>query len=241
MTNRPIAFVAVIAAALLALTYAQAPAPARRSIGDVAALERYAPENAQIQPPKAGEERIVFMGDSITDFWGRRYGKFFPGKPYINRGISAQITPQMLLRFRQDVIALAPKLVVILAGTNDIGGSLGPVPPEATRNNLMSMVDLARANGIRVVLSSLTPVNDYLGPQTGKRPMQKLSELNAWIKDYAAKNKIVYLDYWPAMLDEKGALRKELTWDGLHPNDAGYEVMSRLAEKAIFKALKQKP
>jgi len=146
----------------------------------------------------------------------------------------------MLLRFRQDVIALQPSLVVILAGTNDIGGSLGPVPPEATRNNLMSMADLARANRIRVVLCSLLPVNDYLAPQTGKRPMEKLRELNAWMKDYSAKNKIVFLDYWPAMLDEKGFLKKDFTWDGLHPNDAGYEVMGRLAEKAIAEAMKQK-
>src|SRR5689334_3469286 len=164
-------FLCLIGAALLGLLYSQSTAPAGRSIGDVAALARYAAENAKIQPAGPDEQRVVFMGDSITDFWGRRYGKFFPGKPYINRGISAQITPQMLLRFRQDVIALAPKAVVILAGTNDIGGSLGLVPPEATRNNLMSMVDLARANRIRVVLSSLTPVNDYLVPQTEKRPI----------------------------------------------------------------------
>ena len=239
MTNRSTGAFLLILCTILLFAYAQAPAPASRSIGDVAGLSRYAAENAKIQPPKSGEERVVFMGDSITDLWGRRYGKFFPGKPYINRGISAQITPQMLLRYRQDVIALEPKLVVILAGTNDIGGSLGPVPPEATRNNLMSMVDLARANRIQVVLSSLLPVSDYLAPQTDKRPIQKLSELNAWMKDYAARNKIVYLDYWPAMLDEKGVLRKEYTWDGLHPNDAGYEVMGRLAERAIAEALKK--
>src|ERR1017187_7575684 len=154
--------------ALACAVYAQTaalPAPAgqppvRRGLGDTANLARYAADNAKGAPPAAGEERIVFMGDSITDFWGRRYGKFFPGKPYINRGISAQLTPQMLLRFRADVIALKPRVVVILGGTNDIGGSLGPVAPEATRDILMSMVDLARANGIRVVLSSLTPVCD---------------------------------------------------------------------------------
>jgi len=207
--------------------------------GDTAALGRYAAENAKVQPPAAGEKRVVFMGDSITDFWGRRYGKFFAGEPYINRGISAQITPQMLLRFRQDAIALRPKVVVILGGTNDIGGSLGPVPPEATRNNIMSMVDLARANNIQVVLSSLTPVCDYIGPQTNKRPMEKLAELNEWMRDYAARNQIVYLDYWHAMLDDKGVLRQDLTWDGLHPNDAGYAVMEPLAEKAIDAALKQ--
>jgi len=213
---------------------------ARRALGDIAALARYAAENAKVAPPERGDERVVFLGDSITDFWGRRYGKFFPGKPYLNRGIGAQLTTQMLVRFRADVVALQPKVVVILAGTNDIGGSLGPVPPDATRNNLMSMVDLARANGIRVVLSSLTPVCDSLGPQTDKRPMEKLRELNSWLQEYAAREKIVYLDYWTAMLNGQGMLRAELTWDGLHPNDAGYAVMEPLAAKAIAAALKQK-
>jgi len=132
-------------------------APARRSLGDIANLARYAAENAKTPPREAGEERVVFMGDSITDFWGRRFGKFFPGKPYINRGISAQLTTQMLIRFRADVIALKPEVVVILGGTNDIGGSLGPISPEATRDNIMSMVDLARVNGIKVALCSLSP------------------------------------------------------------------------------------
>jgi lysophospholipase L1-like esterase len=240
VTNRSIVIFALTGAAILAFTFVRAPSPASRPVVDAAELERYASENAQIQPPKAGEERIVFMGDSITDFWGRRYGRFFDGKPYINRGISAQTTPQMLPRFRQDVIALQPKLVVILAGTNDIGSSLGPVPPEAMRNNLMSMCDLARANRIGVVLSSLLPVNDYFGRRTDRRPPEKLKELNAWIKDYDSKNRIVYLDYWQAMLDDQGLLRKELTSDGLHPNDAGYELMGGLAGKAIAEALRQK-
>jgi lysophospholipase L1-like esterase/ketosteroid isomerase-like protein len=214
------------------------PQPGRGSLADVGVIRRYAAENAKVPAPAAREKRVVFMGDSITDFWGRRYGKFFPGQPYINRGISGQVTPQMLLRFRQDVIALQPKVVVILAGTNDIGGSLGPVDVEATHSNLMSMVDLARAHGIKVVLSSMTPVCDYISPQTDKRPMEKLKQMNAWIKDYAARSGVVYLDYWSAMLDEQGMLRKELTWDGLHPNDAGYEVMGPLAEKAIAMALR---
>jgi len=218
------------------ISYAQAPNS--RSLSDVAGLRRYAADNAKVAPPPAGEKRVVFLGDSITDFWGRRYGKFFPGQPYINRGISGQVTPQLLLRFRQDVIALQPKVVVILAGTNDIGGSLGPIDSEATHNNIMCMVDLARAHGIKVVLSSLTPVCDYLSAQSDKRPMEKLRQMNDWLKDYAAKNKIVYLDYWSAMLDHAGMLRKELTWDGLHPNDAGYDVMSPLAAKAIATALR---
>ncbi len=227
----------LIALALVCSAAAQTPAPARGSLSDVANLRRYAAEDAKLAPPAAGEKRVVFLGDSITDFWGRRYGKFFPGKPYVNRGISGQVTPQLLLRFRQDVIALDPRVVVILAGTNDIGGSLGPIDSEATRNNIMSMVDLARAHHIAVVLSSLTPVCDYISPQTEKRPMEKLRAMNDWLKQYASQNGLVYLDYWTAMLDEHGMLRKELTWDGLHPNDAGYELMGPLAEKAIAAAL----
>ncbi|MDP9171200.1 MAG: GDSL-type esterase/lipase family protein [Acidobacteriota bacterium] len=215
------------------------PGPARGSLSDVGSIHRYAAENAKLAPPAPDEERVVFMGDSITDFWGRRYGKFFTGKPYINRGISGQVTPQILLRYRQDVIDLHPKVVVILAGTNDIGGSLGPIDAEATRANLMSMVELARAHNIKVVLSSLTPVCDYISPQSDKRPNDKLKLMNDWMKDYAAQNGIVYLDYWSAMLDDTGVLRKELTWDGLHPNDAGYDVMEPLAAKAVEAALRQ--
>ena len=146
------------------------------------------------------------MGDSITDFWGRRHGKFFPGKPYINRGVSVVFTTQMLLRFRADVMALKPRVVVIMGGTNDIGGSLGPVLQEATHDNIMSMVELARANGIRVVLASVTPVCDTPTVQTTKRPNAKLAELNMWLKAYAARQRIVYLDYWSAMLDDQGML-----------------------------------
>jgi len=226
----------LIALALVCAGMAQTP-PARGSLSDVANLHRYAAEDAGLAPPAAGEKRVVFLGDSITDFWGRRYGKFFPGKPYVNRGISGQVTPQLLLRFRQDVLAIDPSVVVILAGTNDIGGSLGPIDAEATHNNIMSMVDLARAHHIAVVLCSLTPVCDYIGPQTEKRPMAKIRAMNDWLKQYARQNGMVYVDYWSAMLDEHGMLGKELTWDGLHPNDAGYEVMGPLAERGIAEAL----
>jgi len=225
----------VLTAAALA---ASAQTPARGSLSDVANLKRYAAEDAQVKSPAPGEQRVVFFGDSITDFWGRRYGKFFPGKPYLNRGISGQVTPQLLLRFRQDVIDLQPRAVVFLAGTNDIGGSLGPIDAAATHNNIMSMVELAKAHHIAVVLSSLTPVCDYISPQTDKRPMEKIKAMNDWLKEYAARAGVVYLDYWSAMLDDKGMLKKELTWDGLHPNDAGYDVMGPLAEKAISEAIK---
>ena len=227
----------VFLALVLSSLAAAQTTPGRGSLSDAASIRRYAAENAALPPPSADEKRVVFFGDSITDFWGRRYGKFFPGQPYINRGISGQVTPQLLLRFRQDVIALQPKAVVILGGTNDIGGSLGPVDPAQTHANIMSMVELAKAHNIKVVLASLTPVCDYISPQSDQRPMQKIRELNYWIRDYALRTGTVYLDYWSAMLDESGMLRKELTWDGLHPNDAGYEVMGPLAEKAIAAAL----
>jgi lysophospholipase L1-like esterase len=208
-----------------------------RMVNDYGNTARYAAEDERVPPPAAGEERVVFMGDSITDFWGRGTSTFFPGKPYINRGISGQVTPQMLLRFYQDVIALKPKAVVILAGTNDIGGNVGPMTLEATEGYLISMADMARANNIKIVLASLLPVCDYIKPQTGQRPPEKILALNRWLRDCAEKNNFVYLDYFSATVDEKGMLRKELTNDGLHPNAAGYEVMAPLAEQAIARAL----
>jgi len=222
----------IIAAALVSIGIAFA-----QSSTDWPNLARYHDDNASLPPPAAGENRVVFMGDSITDGWGRHYGQFFPGKPYVNRGISGQTTPQMLIRFRPDVIALKPKAVVILAGTNDIAGNTGPMTLEQIEDNLTSMAELARANNIRVVLSSVMPVSDDIKPQTERRPPGKIVALNAWIKDYASKNGLVYLDYYSAMLDDKQMFRKELTYDGLHPNSAGYDVMQPLAEKAIAAAL----
>jgi len=241
----------VILLAACGLSFGQAAAPAtddltklktqleraEKTLKDWPNLGRYAADNATVQAPKPGEERVVFMGDSITDGWGRKYGKFFPGKPYINRGISGQTPPQMLLRFRADVLALKPKLVVILAGTNDIAGNTGPMTLEQIEDNLISMAELAKVNGVRVVMSSVMPVCDYIRPQTERRPPEKIKALNAWMKGYTAKNGLVYLDYYSAMLDEQGMFKKELTYDGLHPNDAGYEVMGPLADKAIATAL----
>jgi len=212
--------------------------PAARMINDYGNRFRYAAENQKIRPPAPGEDRVVFMGDSITDGWGRsNNGEFFPGKPYINRGISGQVTPQMLLRFYPDVVALKPKVVVILAGTNDIGGNVGPMTLEDTESYLMSMCDLARANDIKVVLASLTPVCDYHRPQTQARPPEKIRALNRWIEDYTSKNHIVYLDYYSATVDQQGFFKAEITGDGLHPNAAGYQIMAPLAEKAIAQAL----
>jgi lysophospholipase L1-like esterase len=201
-------------------------------------LARYQGDNAKTGPPAPGESRVVFMGDSITDAWGRSPGsKFFPGKPYINRGISGQTTPQMLIRFRPDVINLQPKAVVILAGTNDIAGNTGPETLEEIEGNLESMAQLAQANKIRVVLASVMPVCNCYKDQTTKRPPDKILALNAWIKNYVEKNNLVYLDYYSAMVDSKGMLKGQLTDDGLHPNAAGYEVMGPLAQQAIDKAL----
>jgi lysophospholipase L1-like esterase len=220
----------------------------QKRLQDWPAMARYHDANAQLAPPAKSEARVVFMGDSITDFWtDPEYGGFFPGKPYVDRGISGQTTPQMLVRFRPDVIALQPKVVVILAGTNDISGNTGPMPLSATEDNLATMAEIARVHGIHVVLASLTPVSDYGRGRDGaplkmttRRPPEKILELNAWIKQYAASNGHTYLDYFSAMVDDQGFLKKELSVDGLHPNAPGYAVMAPLAEQAIRAALKKK-
>jgi len=214
---------------------------------DWARLSRYREANAALTAPAEGEARVVFMGDSITDGWQEpRFGGFFPGKPYADRGISGQTTPQMLVRFGPDVIALRPRVVVILAGTNDIAGNTGPMTLEEIEGNLASMSELAQVHGIRVVLSSVMPVLDATSAdgkkivQTVRRPPEKIVALNAWIKKYVAEHGDVYLDYFAAMVDEHGYLKSALTEDGLHPNAAGYAVMAPLAEKAIAEALGKK-
>jgi lysophospholipase L1-like esterase len=190
---------------------------------------------------------VVFMGDSITDYWPQpRFGAFFPGKRYVGRGISAQTTPQMLIRMRPDVIALHPKAVVILAGTNDIAGNTGPMADEQIEGNLASMAELAAANGIKVVLSSITPVSEShvasptAAPQTTLRPLARVRAVNDWMRQYAAAHGHVYLDYFSAMTDDKGLLRADLSADDLHPNAAGYAIMAPLAEAAIQRALATK-
>jgi lysophospholipase L1-like esterase len=210
---------------------------------DWALLARYRDANARLSAPQPGESRVVFMGDSITDSWQQeRYGFFNTGKPYIDRGISGQTTPQMLIRFRPDVIALKPKVVVILAGTNDLSSNTGPMTDEETEGNLQSMAELAHANGIKVVLSSITPTSAYHAvgnatPQSSLRPMSRIKAINAWMKSYAAANGHVYLDYFTPMLDESGVMKSELTTDDLHPNAAGYAIMAPLVEAAIQRAL----
>jgi lysophospholipase L1-like esterase len=209
-------------------------------------LARYHDANGTVQGPALNEVRVVFMGDSITDMWAQpKFGGFFPGKPYIDRGISGQTTPQMLIRFRPDVIALKPQVVVILAGTNDLAGNTGPTTLDAIEDNLVSMAELGHANGIRVVLASVLPVSNYGHDSQGnpvdmriRRAPEKILDLNAWIKKYAADKGYVYLDYFSATVDAQGLLKKDLSEDGLHPNAQGYAVMAPLAESAIHAALK---
>jgi len=206
---------------------------------DYGQLVRYRDANAALGAPAAAANRVVFFGDSITDLW--KLEEYFPGKPYINRGIGGQTTPQMLVRFRQDVIDLHPKVVVILAGTNDIAGNTGPMRNEDIEADYASLAELARVHGIRVVYSSILPVHNYTERAKdffAQRPQARILALNEWLRDYCAKNNIVYLDYFSALVDDKGMLKKDLADDGLHPNAAGFKIMAPLAEAAIAKALK---
>lgn len=206
---------------------------------DYGQLARYRDANATLGAPKTGEDRVVFFGDSITDIW--KLDESFPGKPYVNRGIGGQTTPQMLVRFRQDVIDLQPKVVVILAGTNDIAGNTGPMRNEDIEANFASFAELAKAHGIKVIYSSLLPVHNYTERAKdffAQRPQSRILALNEWLKDYCAKNNLIYLDYFSAMVDDKGMMKKDLADDGLHPNAAGFKIMAPLAESAVEKALK---
>jgi lysophospholipase L1-like esterase len=207
---------------------------------DFGELARYREADAALAPPAAGEKRVVFLGDSITDYW--KLPDYFPGKPYINRGIDGQTTPEMLVRFRQDVIDLHPKVVVMLAGTNDIAGVTGPTSNEDIEANYASMAELARTHRIHMVFASVLPVHNYTHnaeESFALRPRDRIMALNKWLKDYCARNRLVYLDYFSALVDERGMLKRGLSDDGLHPTDAGYKIMARLAEKAIQKALVQ--
>lgn len=205
---------------------------------DWPALGRYRADNAKLAEPAKGEHRVVFYGDSITDFWRTR-GSFFPGKPYIDRGISGQTTPQMLVRFRQDVLALHPSVVVILAGINDIAGNTGPETTESIEDNFRSMVALAKSGHIRVVLCSILPASSFPW-HPGIDPRPRIAELNSWLRNFADQEHLIYLDYHSAMLNSDGGMREDLAQDKfVHPNAAGYHVMEALAEVAIRKALQQ--
>ena len=216
-----------------------------RVYNDWAYLSKYRDADKELLPPAADEARVIFMGDSITEGWGAKgpagspdRGEFFPGKPYINRGISGQTTPQMLVRFRQDVIHLQPKAVVILAGINDIAENTGKTTLGEISDNIASMSELAHANGIRVVLCSVLPASDFRW-HPGLEPAPKVKALNDWIKTYAGKNGYTYVDYYAGMVNGEGGMKAELSPDGVHPNKAGYEIMAPLAEAGIAEALKK--
>jgi lysophospholipase L1-like esterase len=200
-------------------------------------LAKFKEDDLKVGPPAAGEKRVVFMGDSITEGW--HLDGSFPGKPYINRGISGQTTPQMVLRFHQDVIALKPKAVIILAGINDVAENTGPITPEETEANLAAMAEMATANHIKVVLCSVLPAFDFPW-HSGMAPAPKVMVLNEWIKAYAAEKGYVYVDFYSAMKDERGGLPATLSHDGVHPLPAGYAIMAPLAEAGIERAFKNR-
>lgn len=208
-------------------------------MNDFGQLSRYKAANAALTEPRKGEQRVIFFGDSITDGW--HLDQYFPGKGYVNRGISGQTTSQMLVRFQQDVVNLKPAAVVVLVGTNDIAGNTGPISIEDIEANYVALADLARAHGIRLIFSSVTPVNDYT-PESqnfyAQRSPAKILALNAWLKNYCSAHGLIYLDYFSAMVDDRGLLRKDLAADGLHPDDAGYRIMAPLAEAAVKQAMR---
>lgn len=205
---------------------------------DWANLSKYREENAKLALASSHENRIVFMGNSITEEWETFHPEFFSGKPYINRGISSQTTPQMLLRFRADVINLNPELVIIMAGTNDIAGNTGPSSIEMIAHNIISMAELAMINDIKIILCSVLPVYDYTW-KPGLNPVGKISALNEIIKDYAQNNDITYLDYYSSMVDDRKGLIEDFTYDGVHPNKLGYTIMESLLETAIVETLEK--
>lgn len=206
---------------------------------DWANLARYAAENKMLGAPAGGEKRVVFMGNSITEGWKLADSAFFSGRPYIDRGISGQTTPQMLIRFRPDVIELKPATVVILAGINDIAENTGPISLEAIFGNIVSMVQLAKANNIQVVLCSVLPANRFPW-RPAIQPAEKVIALNKMLSSYATQHKIVYVDYYSAMVDHEKGLPEKYAEDGIHPTLEGYKVMEELVEEGIKKALKKK-
>jgi lysophospholipase L1-like esterase len=228
----------LLIAALLAgsaLLPAQDMRAIRLLLSDWGGLTRYGSEDTELGPPKPGENRVVFLGDDITDFWSK---EFFAGKPYLNRGIAHQTTPQMLVRFRQDVISLEPAVVIIQGGANDIARLTGPGTQGMMIENFQSMAELAQLHGIKVVLASILPVCDCTETQTVQRPIGKIRGMNAWLRDYAKEKGAVYLDYYSALTDDR-EMKPEFTTNGFLPNEAAYRVMAPLAEKAIREALSQ--
>jgi lysophospholipase L1-like esterase len=221
----------LLAAAFPSYVMSQSP-----SAVEFAGLARYRAANATLGAPKPGEQRVVFFGNSITEGWARHFATMFPGRPYVGRGIGGQTTAQMLLRFRQDVVALKPAAVVILAGTNDIAGNTGPATLEEIEDNLAAMTELAQANGIKVLLGAILPVYDYPW-KPGLQPAGKIVAVNRWLKDYAAQRGATFVDYHSAFADERGGMRPEHAADGVHPTDAGYRIMAGIVEPLIQSTL----
>ena len=216
---------------------------ARKKLVDWGGLNVYGSDDSEIPAPKPGENRVVFLGDTLTANWGKGKTPFFSGKPYFNRGIALQTTPQMLVSFRQDVIDLQPKVVVIEGGFNDIGMVMGPGSEGTISDNLVTMIELAKLHGIKVVIASLTPVCDCYDTQTRLRPVGKIAAINATLRDLAKSTGSVYLNYYSVLVDTAAGTRqmkKELTGDGVNPNDAAYALMAPLADKAIADALATK-
>jgi lysophospholipase L1-like esterase len=209
----------------------------QRLLQDWPELGRYRNWDEKLPPPAPGEKRVVFLGDSITDFWSQRSKAFFANKPYVNRGINGQTTPQMLVRFRQDVINIKASVVVVLAGTNDLGGVNGPETVPEIEGYLASLAEMGHANSIKVVLCSILPVNDYVKPRTASRRPVDIMQINSWMKEFCGRTGCTYVDYYSHMLDARGVLPKDLSLDGLHPNEAGYAIMQPLAERGIKEAL----
>ncbi|MEG9436641.1 SGNH/GDSL hydrolase family protein [Edaphobacter sp. HDX4] len=254
-------FIALLAATSLTISaYGQAPSPApattvapapapspaidpvkqlaamQKKLDDWPQLARYRDANASLPAVSAGEKRVVFYGDSITDAWAQKPDEFFPGKPYVGRGISGQTTPQMLVRFQQDVVHLKPAVVVILAGTNDIAGNTGPSTPQMIEDNFESMIEIAKANNIKVIVSSILPADHYSW-RAGVQPAEQIRQMNTKLKELCQRDGLVYLDYYSAMANANGGLDPDLARDGVHPTSKGYAIMSPLAEKAIAEAL----
>ena len=200
-------------------------------------LFQYQDENRLVGLPEKGKQRVVFMGDSITEEWSNLYPDYFDTKGYINRGIGGQTTPQMLIRFKPDVIDLEPDIVVILAGTNDIAGNTGPSNVKMITDNIFSMAELARVHQIKVVLSSILPVFEYEWAKEIKDVPATIDSVNDELKKYVNDHGLVYLDYFSSMVDERKGLNKDYTYDGVHPNQDGYILMSSLAQKVLSRLL----
>ena len=204
---------------------------------DWANLARYEDDNLKVGLPKKDERRVVFMGDSITEEWSNLYPEYFTEKGYINRGIGGQTTPQMLIRFKPDVVGLKPEIVVILAGTNDIAGNTGPSNAKMITDNIFSMAEIAKAYQMKVVLSSILPVYEYDWAREIKDPPSTIQAVNDALKQYASDQGLIYLDYFSSMVDERQGLNSDYTFDGVHPNESGYILMSSLAEEVLSELL----